>query len=79
MIYGEIIAIGFEPEEGIWGYIIRNESNARRAAYPLYCTMPASRISTLEDLRSGDYIVSEVRFIALRYYQLYLDCIPVSR
>ena len=73
LIYGEIINPGFEPEEGLWGYIIRQEQGGK-SSYTLYCTMPPSRAHTMKYVASGDFVVSRVRFLDIRFGQLYLDC-----
>ncbi len=78
LIYGEIINPGYEPEEGLWGYIIKQETGGK-FSYALYCTMPQSRAHTMKNVASGDFVVSQVRFLDIRYGQLYLDCSFATR
>ena len=78
LIYGEIFNPGFKLEEGLWGYIIKQEQGGLYS-YPLYCTMPSSRAHTMEYVVSGDFVVSQVRFLDILGGQLYLDCSFVTQ
>ena len=76
-VYGWVSSIGRDSYDGLWGYLVHSEIDwyPGRPYTMIYCTMPLSRIDSLDGMETTDRVMTLAKLKEASDW-VYLDCTP---